>query len=130
MRLYKNNCNISLFLQINDLLDFLTQFTQSMQTVLKCDNAISYANVMAVIENFVVLNKINYVYMALSQKRFVLLDLHIVVNLSRCEKTPCFLCRSKKVSYGSFYEDEWFLDSNTSTPFESDFVDITLSNYS
>jgi len=106
MRIYENNCNISLFLQIDDSLDSLTQSTQSMQTVLKCDNAISYTNVIAAMKDFVVLNKINYVYMALSQKRFVLPDLHIAVNLSRCEKALCFLCKSKKVPYGSFYEDE------------------------
>jgi len=44
----------------------------------------------------------------------------------------CFLCKSKKVSYGSFYKDEWFLDSSDSvhfTLFESDFVNITLGNY-
>ena len=39
----------------------------------------------------------------------------------------------KKVPYDSFYEDKWFLDSGISTYFtlfESDFVDITLDNYS
>ena len=44
------------------------------------------------------------------------------------------LCvRVKKASYGSFYKDEWFLDSGTSThftSFESDFVNMTLDNYS
>jgi len=33
------------------------------------------------------------------------------------------------VPYGSFYKDEWFLDSSASTyfiPFESDFVDMNL----
>ena len=42
------------------------------------------------------------------------------------------MCKSKKVPYGSFYEDELFLDSGASayfTLFETDFVDITLSNY-
>ena len=37
-----------------------------MQTVLKCDNAILYANVMAVMENFVVSKKMNYTCIALS----------------------------------------------------------------
>jgi len=40
--------------------------------------------------------------------------------------------KSKKAPHGSFYEDEWFLDSGTSahfTPFGSDFVDVTLNNY-
>ena len=44
-----------------------------------------------------------------------------------------FFCKDKKVPHGSFYEDEQFLDSSTSvylTLFESNFVDITLDNYS
>ena len=39
----------------------------------------------------------------------------------------------KKASHSSFYEDKLFLNSNTSTHFtlfESDFVNITLGNYS
>jgi len=43
------------------------------------------------------------------------------------------LCKGKKVPYDSFYKDEWFLDSSASayfTLFESDFVNITLGNYS
>ena len=45
----------------------------------------------------------------------------------------CFLCKGKKASYGSFFKDEWFLDSGASTYFtlfESNFVNITLDNYS
>ena len=53
MRLCKNNYNIPLSLQINDLLNFLTQSTKSVQTVLKYHSVISYANTMAVIEDFV-----------------------------------------------------------------------------
>jgi len=45
IRLYRNNCNIPLFLQIDDLLNFLTQSTQ---------------------KNFVVSKKINYTCIALS----------------------------------------------------------------
>ena len=40
--------------------------------------------------------------------------------------------KGKKASYGSFYKDEWFLDSDTFTHFtlfESDFINMTLSNY-
>jgi len=43
------------------------------------------------------------------------------------------LCKNKKAPHSSFYEDEWFLNSGTSTYltlFESNFIDITLSNYS
>jgi len=55
------------------------------------------------------------------------------MNLSKCEKVLCFLCKSKKVPHSSFYKDEWFLDTGASayfTPFESDFVNMTLGNYS
>ena len=133
MRLCKNNCDISLSLQIDDSLNFLTQSTKSVQTVLKYDSVIIYANTMAVIEDFVVLKEINYAYMNSSQNRFVLPNLPITVNLSKCEKVLCFLCKDKKAPYGSFYKNEWFLNSSASahfTLFESDFVDMTLGNYS
>jgi len=71
--------------------------------------------------------------MASSQNVFVLTDSSIVVNLSKYEKVLCSLCKGKKVFHGSFYEDEWFLDSGASTHstlFKSNFVNITLGNYS
>jgi len=77
-----------------------------MQTVLKCNNTIPYANTMAAMKNFVVSKEIDYAYIASSQNRFILPDLPIVVNLSKCEKVLCFLYKSKKVSYSSFYEDK------------------------
>ena len=77
-----------------------------MQTVLKYDNKISCANMIAIIEDFVVLKEINYVYIVLSQNRFVLPNSSIAVNLSKYEKTLCFLYKGKKVPYSSFYEDE------------------------
>jgi len=83
MRLYGNNCDISLFLQIDYSLNFLTQFTQSIQTVSKYGNAIIYANVMVTIEDFVISKKINYAYIALSQNKFVLPNLPITVNVKR-----------------------------------------------
>jgi len=55
------------------------------------------------------------------------------MNLPKCEKTLCFFCKIKKASYGSFYKDKWFLNSGISiyfTLFESDFVNMTLDNYS
>ena len=52
---------------------------------------------MAAIKDFVVLNKINYTCIALSQNKFVLSDLPITINLSKCEKTLYFLYKSKKV---------------------------------
>ena len=106
MRLYENNCNISLFLQIDDLLNFLTQSTQLIQTVLKCNKIISCTNIIATIENFVALKKINYVCMASSQNRSILPNLPIAVNLSEYEKRLCFLCKGEKASHSSFYEDE------------------------
>ena len=104
-----------------------------MQTVLKCNNIISCANTMAAMKDFVASKEINYTCMALSQNRFVLPDLPIAMNLSKYKKALCFLCKDKKAPHGSFYEDEWFLSSSASThfiPFESDFVDMTLGNYS
>jgi len=65
-------------------------------------------------------------------KKFVLSDLSILINLSKYKKVICFLCKSKKVSYSSFYEDELFLDFDIFiyfTLFESDLVNIILSNY-
>ena len=72
-------------------------------------------------------------HIALNQNKFVLSNLSITINLSKCEKTLCFLCKGKKVPHSSFYEDEWFLYSSTSvyfTPLKSNFVNITLDNYS
>ena len=54
------------------------------------------------------------------------------MNLSKCEKALCFLCKGKKVSHSSFYEDEQFLDFGAFahfTLFESNFVDMTPGNY-
>ena len=63
--------------------------------------------VIAIIKDFIVSKEINYVYMAPSQNRFVLPNLPIAVNLSKYEKTLCFF-----------------------TLFESDFVNMTLGDYS
>jgi len=77
-----------------------------MQAILKYDNAIPCTNIMAVIEDFVVSKEINYVCMTSSQNRFILSNLSIVINLSKCKKTLCFLCKDKKAPHSSFYEDE------------------------
>jgi len=84
---------------------------------------------MAAMENFVVLKEINYVYMALSQNKFVQPNSSIAVNLSKCKKALYFLCKSKKVPHSNFYENKWFLDSGVSiyfTLFESNFVDVIM----
>jgi len=52
-----------------------------MQNVLKCDNIIIYANIIAVMEDLVVSRRINYVCIALSLNKFVLPNLSIAVNL-------------------------------------------------
>ena len=70
--------------------------------------------------------------MASSQNGFLLPDSSIAVNFSKCEKTLYSLYKGEKAPHGSFYKDEWFLDFGVSThftPFESDFVNITLGNY-
>ena len=66
MRFYENNHNISLSLQIDNLLSLLTQSIQYIHTALKCGNAITCTNVMTAMEDFVVSKEINYAYMALS----------------------------------------------------------------
>jgi len=83
-------------------------------------------------KNFIKLSQVNYVYMASSQNKFLLPDLPIAINFSKCKKVLCFLYKSKKASHGSFYKNEWFLDSGTSTYFilfEFNFIDMTLGNY-
>ena len=83
-------------------------------------------------KNFIVSSRINYVCIALSQSKFILPNLFIAINFSKCKKVLCFLCKGEKVSYSSFYEDEWFLDSSISahfTLFESNFINITLDNH-
>ena len=83
-------------------------------------------------EDFIGSSRVNYAYMASSQNRFVLPNSLIIMNLSKCKKILYFLCKGKKASHSSFYEDKWFLDSGASThftPFESNFVNITLDNY-
>ena len=77
-----------------------------MQIVLKYDNVILYANIMAVVEDFVVSKKINYTCIASSQNRFVLSNSFTTVNLSKYKKVLCFLCKGKKVSHSSFYENK------------------------
>jgi len=77
-------------------------------------------------------SRVNYAYMASNQNKFILSDLSITVNLSKCEKALCFLYKSKKAPHCSFYKDEWFLDSGVFvyfTSFESNFVNVTLGNY-
>ena len=83
-------------------------------------------------EDFIWSSKVNYTYIASSQNGFVLPNLPIAANPSKCEKVLCSLCKGKKAPHGSFYKDELFLDSDISThftPFESNFVNITLDNY-
>ena len=72
------------------------------------------------------LSGVNYVCMASSQSKFVLSNSFITVNLSKCEKILCFLFKNKKVPHGSFYKDEWFLDSSTSI-LTLPYLSLTLS---
>ena len=43
--------------------------------------------------------------MTSSQNRIVQPDLSITVDFPKCEKTLCFLCKSKKASYSNFYKN-------------------------
>ena len=83
-------------------------------------------------KDFVASRRIDYVYITSSLNKFILLNLPIAMNFFKCKKLLCSLSKDKNVSHGSFYKDEWFLDSGTSTYltlFEFDFVDITPDNY-
>jgi len=70
--------------QVDNSLNFLTQFIQS------------YTNVAIIMKDSIGSSRVNYIYIALSQNRFVLLDLPIAMNLFKCEKTLCFCIRIKK----------------------------------
>jgi len=116
-----NQLYVPFFFQVNNSLNFLTQSIQP------------YTNIAIVMEDFIGSSRVNYTCMASSKNRFVLPNLSIAINLSKCEKILCSLYKGKKSSYGSFYKDKWFLDSGISThftPFKSDFVNMTLDNYS
>ena len=69
-----------------------------MQTVLKCNDVIIYANIVAAIENFTVSSRIDYICIAPSQDKFVLPNLLIVVNLSKCEKALLLWLKDLKAS--------------------------------
>ena len=87
---------------------------------------------MSLSDEWLLQHQVNYICIASSQNKFILPDLSITVNLSKCEKALYFLCKGKKASYGSFYEDKWFSDLGASTHFtlfESNFVNMTPGNY-
>ena len=75
----------------------LNSLTQSIQL---------YTNVSIVIKNFIGSSRVNYAHITSSQNGFVLPNSTIAVNLSKCKKALYFLCKGKKASHGSFYEDE------------------------
>jgi len=93
---------VPLFLQVDSSLNFLTQSIQL------------YTNVVIAIKDFIGSSRVNYTCMVSSQSKFVLPGLPTAVNLSKYIKALYFLCKGKKVSHSSFYEDEWFLDSGVS----------------
>ena len=72
--------------------DSLNSLTQSIQLC---------TNLAIVMEDFIGSSRVNYAYMASSQNRFVLSDLLIAVNLSKCEKTLCSLCKGKKAPHSN-----------------------------
>ena len=97
-----NQLYVPFLFQVNDSLNFLTQSIQPC------------TNVTIVMENSIGSSRVNCAYMALNQNKFVLSNLSIIVNLFKCEKALCLSYKGKKASHGSFYEDEWFLDSGVS----------------
>jgi len=47
-------------------------------------------------------SRVNYAYIASNQNKFILSNLPITVNLSKCEKVLCFLYKSKKHLMAAF----------------------------
>jgi len=66
-----NNCNIPLFLQINNSLNFLTQFIQLVQIILKYDNIILYTNIKTVMKDFVILKR--YYVFCIRVKKYLII---------------------------------------------------------
>ena len=91
---HNNQLYVPFPFQVDDSLNSLTQSIQPC------------TNVSIVIKIFIESSKVDYAYIASSQNGFVLPDSTIAVNLSKCTKALCFLCKGKKASHGSFYEDE------------------------
>jgi len=67
-----------------------------MQTILKYNNVITCVNIIAIVECLKASSRINYVYMALSQNKFTLPNLHIAIDLSKHKKILYSLCKGKK----------------------------------
>ena len=80
--------------QVNDSLNFLTQSIQPC------------TDIAIVIEGSIGSSRVNCAYIAFNQNKFVLPNLPITVNLSKCKKVLCFLYKGKKASHSSFYEDK------------------------
>ena len=69
-------------------------------------------------KDFIESSRVNYAYMAFNQNKFVLPDLPITVNLSKCEKALCFLYKSKKHLMAAFMKmnSSWNLVSPPNLP--------------
>ena len=57
-------------------------------------------------KDFVVSKEINYIYMTLSQNKFILSNLSITMKFSKCEKTLCFLYKDKKHLMAAFIKNK------------------------
>jgi len=77
-----------------------------MQNILKDDNIIAHTNITATMKNFVASRRIDYVYIASSLNKFILLNLSIAMNLFKYKKLLCFLSKDKNVPHSSFYKDK------------------------
>ena len=91
---HDNQLYMSFLSQVDDLLNSLTQSIQPCTIV------------AIVIEDSIGSSRGTYICIASSQNRFILPDLFIAMNLSKCERTLCSLYRSKKAPYDSFYKDK------------------------
>jgi len=86
---------------------------QSIQTVLKYDNAISCTNMMAAMEDFVVSKEINYTYMALSQTNLFYLTYLLLWIFLNMRRHCVFYVRVKKHLIAAFMKmnSSWILVS-------------------
>ena len=93
---FGNQLYMSFSFQLDNSLNFLTQSIQP------------YTNVTITMEDFMGSSRVNYTYIDSNQNKFVLPYLSIIINLSKCEKILCFLCKSKKYLMAAFIKMNGF----------------------
>ena len=103
--LEKKFSNLSIKVSISKIIELLVKNLFSIK--------INLLATTIIMKDFIEPSRLNYACITSNQSKFVLPDLFITINLSKCEKALCFLYKDKKALYDSFYEYKWFLDSST-----------------